>query len=282
MIRGAAANWRFRHGPAHRGPQGHRLRFVARPGHGVRDLACARRREGVHQRAHRRQVARHRGRDRARHRRGGRSRGRGHHDGGRPRQAGRRLPRRGHPHQQQRRPEARQVRGLGPRRLHLGVRAEHAARGAPDPRADAGHAAAQVRPHREHHVGHGEVAARAPGPVDGGTHSADGAVQGDLDGIGRRQRHDQQRAARAHRLAAAAVPDRARSADEQHLPGSRARQAHRHDRRQALRAPRGIRRHGGLPVQRAGLVHLRAEHPSGRRLVPRDRLRPHCGPEDRP
>jgi 3-oxoacyl-[acyl-carrier protein] reductase len=69
------------------------------------------------------------------------------------------LPRSRHPGEQQRRPAAGQVRGLGPRGVARGDRGQHAGPYLHDQGRAARHARPQVRPHREHHLGDGEGAA---------------------------------------------------------------------------------------------------------------------------
>ena len=98
-----------------------------------------------------------------------------HHHRGRPRRGARRLPAARHPGEQRRRPAARRLPRMGPRRLDQGGRCQHADADLPDQGRGRRHDRPQVRPHRQHHLGVGEVA-------DPGT------------------RHEQRRARRPHRL----------------------------------------------------------------------------------
>ena len=91
--------------------------------------------------------------------------GRRHHHARRPRGRAEGLSRSGYPDQQCRRPAARRFPQLDPRRLDQGDRRQHADADRADQGDGGRHDGAQVRPHRQHHLGRGEGADRDSGPV---------------------------------------------------------------------------------------------------------------------
>ena len=118
------------------------------------------------------------------------------------------------------------------------------------------HAGAPVRPHRQHHLGHGEVAAAAAGALQ--RRAQPGSRRSSLSWPrgGRRQCDDQQPAARAlrHRPAEQQAPGRGqpRRSEDDAGPGSIAA---RHPRR-PVRHAEGVRRGLRLPVpaRQAGYI----------------------------
>jgi hypothetical protein len=136
-----------------------------RAGAGARRGPCGHRRAGARSAgAHGRRTVSTRGPVRA-----GAGGGRGHHDGGRSgcgvcraRRPRRQLRHRGH---QRRRPAARRLSRLGPRRLDQGGRRQHADAHRADQGHGGRHGRAGLRAHRQHHLERGEGADRHPGPV---------------------------------------------------------------------------------------------------------------------
>ena len=190
------------HGPGHSRPQGDRLRGEQGAGPGLRDVAGARGRRCGHHRPHRARRWRRPPRRSARETGAKVTAGcRRHRHRGGPRRGARRLPEPRHPGQQRRRPAARRFPRMGPRRLAEGGQRQHADADHADQGGGRRHVRAQIRPHRQHHLGLGEVAdpqarheqrrARRPDRLRRRPRAPGGAAQ----------RHDQQPAARP-------VPDR--------------------------------------------------------------------------
>ncbi len=170
-------------------------------GPGLRDGAGARGRRGDDHRAHAGHAGADRGRDPARDRRRGDGGRRRHHDRGRPRRGAGRLPGPGHPGQQRWRAAAGRLPRVGARRLDPRARRQHADADLPDPRRGGRDDRAAVRPHRQHHLGLGEVADPDAGHEQRRPRRADRLRRRAGAAGGAAQRDHQQPAARA-------VPDR--------------------------------------------------------------------------
>ena len=146
------------HGSRTQRQESHRLRGQQRAGPRLRNVARARGRRSGDHRAHRGRPGTHRRRNPQGDRREGHRGARRHHHRCRPRRGARRLPRARHPGEQRRWPAARRFPRMEPRRLDQGGRCQHADADLPDQGRGRWHDRAEVRPHRQHHLGIGEVA----------------------------------------------------------------------------------------------------------------------------
>ena len=111
-----------------------------------------------------------------------------------------------------------------------------------DPRRDRRHARAPLRPHRQHHLGDGEVAASADGSLDRGAQRAHRRLQGPVARGGARQRHHQQPASRAHRHRSPALHGRPAGGGARRLDRGGVPRDRRVDRGESSRHARGVRR----------------------------------------
>ncbi len=138
-----------------------------------------------------------------------------------------------------------------------------------DSEGDRPDGATPLRPHRQHHLGLGEGAARGPRSVVGRARGADRLPRRRRAHGRRQERHHQQHAAGRlrHRPAALdAVEDRRAEGQERHAGGGR---PHQHDPGQALRRSGRVRRGLRVPVLGAGRLHHRAEFADRRRQLHR-------------
>ena len=184
------------------------------PRQSLRDVDRARGRRCVHHRPHRVRP----GGDRRRNPRGDRrqsDRGAGrHHHRRRPCRRARRLPESGHSGEQRRRPAARRFPRLEPRRLDQGGRRQHADADLPHQSRRRRHDRAQVRPHRQHHLGLRQIPHPRTGHEQRRPRRPDRFRRRPRPSDREAQRHHQQHPARP-------VPDRPFA---RRIPGSGARQ----------------------------------------------------------
>ena len=118
------------------------------------------------------------------------------------------CPRARHPGEQRRRPAARRFPRMGPRRLDQGGRRQHADADLADQGGGRRHDRAQIRPHRQHHLGLGEVADPRARHEQRRARRADRLRRRPRAPGGAAQRHHQQHPARPvpHRPAAQRLP----------------------------------------------------------------------------
>ena len=140
---------------------------------------------------------------------------------GDPRGTDRRLSRRRHSRQQQRRPALPGFRRDHTREYPQGDRVQHADPDRARPGAGAGHGRTQVRPHRQHHLGFGQGAGSRPRRLVGRARRLDRVPRLRGAALCPPQRHHQFDPARIVRDRPAEIRPRADRGDAEHQRGCR-------------------------------------------------------------